>query len=358
MIFCMVTESLLVCKYGQIAAAPGADSGGHDNAACSLKLSVNRNLRFIIADFIPAVHLYRSREVSLLPLSFAGKSMYNDSSEVQFFMTDQTTKEPILFSDIQVSFCSEEQWNPKQVFGPGSRLHYQLYAVLSGRGILQIGNELYYLQEGDTVFLTPGTRFYLEADEYTPWHLAWTAFSGEQSGEYLQQSVYRRSRIRSFLSSREQLAEYMLHLVQVFERENSRPMEITGALLQLLSFLLPPPRSSIRRSEIKQYHLGRAKNYLEENYCYDIRIQDISHQLGLDRSYVYRLFMELEDKSPTEYLFDIRMEHACSMLKDQRCSAAEAAYTCGFADPESLNYHFLQRLKMTPEDYKWTQLKK
>lgn len=273
-------------------------------------------------------------------------------------MNQNTATESTLFSDIQVSFCSEAQWKPKQVYGPGMRLHYQLYVVLDGKGILQIGNEIYHLQTGDTVFILPGTRIYLEADEYTPWQLAWTAFSGEQSGGYLKKNVFSDSPVRDFSDSAEQLSQYILHLVNVFERENSRLMEITGALLQLLSFLIPPQKASIRRSEIKQYHLGRAKKYLEENYCYDIRIQDISHQLGIDRSYVYRLFMELEQKSPSDYLLDIRMEKACEMLKDEKNSVAEAAYTCGFADPESLTYHFKQRLKMTPEDYKWTQLKR
>lgn len=272
-------------------------------------------------------------------------------------MTKTNPTESTLFSDIMVSFCSEAQWKPKQVYGPGMRLHYQLYVVLEGKGILQTGNEIYHLQKGDTVFILPGTKIYLEADEYTPWQLAWTAFSGEHSGSYLKRNVYHESLVHSFSDSGEQLADYTLHLVEVFERENSRPMEITGALLQLLSFLVPLPKASIRRSEIKQYHLGRAKKYLEENYCYDIRIQDISHQLGIDRSYVYRLFMELEQKAPTEYLMDIRMEKACQMLRVEKSDLAETAYSCGFADPESMTYHFQQRLKMTPDEYKWTHKK-
>ncbi|MDO4489731.1 MAG: AraC family transcriptional regulator [Lachnospiraceae bacterium] len=269
-------------------------------------------------------------------------------------MTNTTQTESTLFSDIQVSFCSEAQWKPKQVFGPGMRLHYQLYVVLEGKGILQIDNQIWHLQKGDTVFVLPGTKIYLEADEYTPWQLAWTAFSGEHSGSYLQNNVYTAAPVQDFSGSIQQLDLYTRHLVQVFERENSRPMEITGALLQLLSFLLPSPKASIRRKEIKQYHLGRAKKYLEENYCYDIRIQDISHQLGLDRSYVYRLFMELEKKSPTDYLQDIRIKKACSMLEDEKSDLAVAAYSCGFADPESMTYHFQQKLKMTPDEYRWT----
>lgn len=271
-------------------------------------------------------------------------------------MTTITNSAIHLFSDIRVSFCSESPWKPKQVYGPGMRLHYQLYVVTEGKGILQIDNEIYHLQKGDTVFILPGTKIYLEADEYTPWSLAWSAFSGEESGSYLKESVYADSPVWTCADSGDLLFAYIRHLVEVFQRENSRPMEITGALLQLLSFLLPSAKASIRRKDIKQYHLGRAKKYLEENYCYDIRIQDISHQLGIDRSYVYRLFMELEQKSPTEYLNDLRLKEACRMLEDEKTPVAEAAYSCGYADPESMTYHFKQSLNMTPEEYKWTKV--
>ena len=258
------------------------------------------------------------------------------------------------FSSLRAEFCAKEQWTPRQVFGPGRRPHFLLYVVLEGKGILQLRNEIYHLQPGEVFFLTPDTDYYLEADEYTPWQITWAAFSGEEAGRELAAARFSSSPVWSIPGEQERLFQYSLHLVDVFKREHSRPLEIEGALLQLISFLLPRPK--VRRSETRETYLNRAKAYIDSNYCYDIRIQDIARQLGIDRSYIYRLFMELEHMAPTDYLLSRRLEHARSVLESGGSPAA-AAYSCGFADPESLQYHFQNSCGMTPEEYRWSCMK-
>ena len=258
------------------------------------------------------------------------------------------------FSSLHAVFCAREQWAPRQIFGPGRRPHFFLSVILDGKGILQVRNELFHLQAGDVFFLPPDTLFYLEADEYLPWKMAWTAFSGEETGSCLASARFSSSPVWRDPSDSERLFRYADQLVDAFERECSRPLEIEGALLQLISFLLPRPRT--RRAETREMYLARAKEYMDNNYCYEIRIRDIAHQLGIDRSYVYRLFMELEHMAPSDYLMSRRLEHARSMLENG-ASPAETAYSCGFADPESLQYHFRNDCGMTPEEYRWKHLK-
>ena len=260
-------------------------------------------------------------------------------------------KNELLLTSVRVAFCAREQWTPRQVYGPGARPHFLLYTVLDGKGILQFKNQIFQLQSGDLFFFTPGDMFYLEADDYTPWQIAWTAFSGDELGNFLADSRFSESPVWAMPEEREQLFSYALHLVDVFEKECSRPMEINGSLMQLLSFLLPRPR--IRRASTRETYLARAKEYIESNYCYDIKIQDIAHQIGIDRSYVYRLFMELEHLAPSDYLLACRLRHACEMLDRGSYSIVEAAYSCGFVDPESFQYHFRNIYHMTPEEYLW-----
>ena len=90
----------------------------------------------------------------------------------------------------------------------------------------------------------------------------------------------------------------------------------------------------------------------ENNYCYDIKIQDIAHQIGIDRSYIYRLFIDLEHMAPKDFLMACRLKHACEMLAEG-CSVVETAYSCGFVDPESFQYHFRNTYHSSPEEYLW-----
>ena len=136
----------------------------------------------------------------------------------------------------------------------------------------------------------------------------------------------------------------------MFEKECSNLAEINGSLTQLLSLLLPRPKA--RSAAARECYLARAKEYIENNYCYDIKIQDIAHQIGIDRSYVYRLFIDLEHMAPKDFLMACRLKHACEMLAEG-CSVVETAYSCGFVDPESFQYHFRNTYHRSPEEYLW-----
>ena len=259
-------------------------------------------------------------------------------------------KKELLMTSVQAVFCAKEQWAPRQVYGPGARPHFLLYTVLDGKGILQYKNNIYQLQAGDTFYFSPGDMIYLEADEYTPWQIAWTAFTGDEAGNHLAASCFAGTPVRAVPEDPERLFSYAQHLVDVFEKECSNLAEINGSLTQLLSLLLPRPKA--RSAAARECYLARAKEYIENNYCYDIKIQDIAHQIGIDRSYIYRLFIDLEHMAPKDFLMASRLKHACEMLAEG-CSVVETAYSCGFVDPESFQYHFRNTYHSSPEEYLW-----
>ena len=88
-------------------------------------------------------------------------------------------------------------------------------------------------------------------------------------------------------------------------------------------------------------------------------VTEMEQELGTDReaamadmrySFIERLCADTVVK-PHE-----SREHARSVLESGG-SPAEAAYSCGFADPESLQYHFQNSCGMTPEEYRWSCMK-
>ena len=260
-------------------------------------------------------------------------------------------KNKTIVSNLKPVFCAEEKWTTSQQFGPCARPHYILGTVLDGKGILQIRNEIFHLSKGSLFLLKPQQKCYMESDEYTPWQIAWCAFSGDEAAEVLFNTVFSKSSVCRYKEDTKKLFSYFLHLIDVFEKEYSKDLEITGALLQLISCILP--KELQRGAENKEHYLARAKEYIENNFCYDIRIQDIAHQIGIDRSYVYRIFMELEQIAPKDYLLNCRLNHAKKMLEETNRNIIEIAYAYGFSDLNSLNYHFKHIYKISPEEFRW-----
>ena len=55
----------------------------------------------------------------------------------------------------------------------------------------------------------------------------------------------------------------------------------------------------------------------------------MAHYVGIDRSYLYRIFMEHENTSPKQYLLKHRLQMATQLLCSSTCTITEAALSCG-----------------------------
>ena len=252
--------------------------------------------------------------------------------------------------NLTVHFCGLTGCEPGEHFGPGMRPHYLLHLVLEGKGILQKGAQIYHLEQGDIFLTRPGEMVYYEADEYEPWQYAWTAFGGgDADGQIAQTVLADESTVRPGGEKEEKFRERICRMARDFQSQDYHPQELSGGLLTLLGSLMREDAGAYEST--KDEYLDRAKRYIEENYNYDVRIWDLSKYVGIDRSYLYRIFMEREHMSPKQYLTECRLRVAKQMMESGKYTLTEAAYSSGFVDTESMEYHFKQCEKMTPEEY-------
>ena len=56
--------------------------------------------------------------------------------------------------------------------------------------------------------------------------------------------------------------------------------------------------------------------------------------------------------SPRQYLRRLRMQTACQLLVSTRCTLAQVADRCGFADQSHFNRDFRRMTGMTPRSYR------
>ena len=82
------------------------------------------------------------------------------------------------------------------------------------------------------------------------------------------------------------------------------------------------------------------------------RIQDIADYIGVDRTYLYKIFMREAQISPKQYLLQYRIRAAAKLLQTQDYTVTEIAYSCGFRDSAAFCYHFRQQIGMTPRQYR------
>ena len=94
--------------------------------------------------------------------------------------------------------------------------------------------------------------------------------------------------------------------------------------------------------------------FLALSYAYPIQISDVARYVGIDRSYLYRIFMEHENISPKQYLLKHRLQMATQLLCSSTCTITEAALSCGFRDAPSFCNYFRQGTGYTPKEFRKT----
>lgn len=248
---------------------------------------------------------------------------------------------------LTVYFCGKESCQPGHFFGPAVRPHYLLHVILDGKGIFQKDGVSHSLKKGDAFLIPPKESTYYQADEDQPWCYAWVGFDGKTCPEILDQTVFSHSFVFHNPGDNIQgLLDCMERLLNSFQESQGKQLGPLGNLLLLLSFMQNPSLESTR--DYSYAYCKKAREYMENNYSYPIRITDVARHVGIDRTYLYKIFMEHEKTSPKQYLLWYRLRIAAQMLCSTSYPITEIALSCGFKDTPSFCNYFKKHIGYTP----------
>ena len=94
-----------------------------------------------------------------------------------------------------------------------------------------------------------------------------------------------------------------------------------------------------------------ALSYIHRNYKQHISLSEIAELLDLQPPSVVKLFKELINKKPLEYINSYRINCAQEMLKEGRNSVTAVALECGFTDVSYFTKVFKKYTDQTPRQF-------
>ena len=207
---------------------------------------------------------------------------------------------------------------------------YSAHFILEGKGEYSVNGKTYSLKAGQGFLITPGANCVYVADKQKPWKYVYVSFSGVDDDT-----------VRDI---------YAMH--SAGKRNEARGYDVTGYFLIVMSRLIKNNLSKREDLTVVETYLKRAKRYVEDNYSFAITVSDIAYNVGLDRTYLYRLFMKRENISPSNYLINFRMKKAVEMLENPLISISEISALVGFNDLTYFYKVFFKKYKITPKKYR------
>lgn len=247
---------------------------------------------------------------------------------------------------VTVYYCGYEKCESGHFWGPAVRPQYLLHYVLSGRGVYTVRGETYALQKDECFLIRPGELTVYTADKDDPWAYMWVAFDGFDVLEILRRTGF----ISQYVVRLENGALFAQYLQELIAEFNAGSLfKVMSCFYGAMSVLEKTAKGGVYTREYE--YVNKAIGYIKSNYGYPIQIHDLARYIGIDRTYLYRIFTASENMSPKQYLMQVRINAAKKMLLTGAYSVAETALSCGFADSASFCGRFKRCTNKTPKEF-------
>ena len=126
-----------------------------------------------------------------------------------------------------------------------------------------------------------------------------------------------------------------------------------GTLYKMCDYMI---ENSAAREEKEQnnslIYVRNVISYVQLKYSEPIKIDNIALSLGLNRSYLTRLFKEATGYSLQEYLMTNRMKMAVKLLSDDNLSVNQIAENVGYNDCFTFSKAFKRHFDKSPSQYR------
>lgn len=230
-------------------------------------------------------------------------------------------------------------------WGPGIHNDYVIHYILSGKGYFEVDNKKYELHAGESFFIFPGSIVNYYADIKEPWTYAWINFNGTEAKRLISMTAFAEHPVCPKTCYENIYRTFIKEI-----REQYTEIYNSGLLRILLSKYIKDYPSKTINAGTDYLHI--AKQYIAANLHHrEFTVNELSEVVGLERSYLYRLFKQSEGVSIIEYIINLRLENAKLMLERGITQIKLVSYSSGYDNPLYFSNAFKKKYGISPRNY-------
>ncbi len=223
---------------------------------------------------------------------------------------------------------------------------YTVYFVLRGQGKLHTRGEVLDLTEGDVFFSFPAEPFAIES--VADFQYMYISFLGARGNRIME---------KLGVSPKAVLFSGCKELETVWMQGLQSPAELSdiaseAVLLHTFAYL------GRRLPEFSFGDKGRIdlvsmiQKYVDEHFSDpDFSLERLGNDLKYNKKYLSTVFKRHVGVGIVEYLHTVRIQHACTMLKQGYTSVSDVALRCGYPDAQYFSKVFKRRMSISPREY-------
>ena len=262
--------------------------------------------------------------------------------------------------DIYLTLCGVENCLPGYEFHTAGRSGYHLHVILAGRGVLHVNGEPFSLHRGQMFVTKPGEETWYRADDSDPWTYCWMTFDGNNAAAYIENAGFTSGiNWRNCYVDPRQFYVYVKDILDRQEMTQSNDLCRLSRLLDFISLAIESgeqnhPVSHHESDSNAAVYVDKAVTYIQGNYS-NIKISDVARNIGINRSYLTKIFKKKMGISPQEYLMQCKLNSATKLLVETDAQIQDIARHVGYDNLLTFSKIFKGRYGISPKHYRSQQ---
>ena len=245
----------------------------------------------------------------------------------------------------------------------------EILHILSGRGLLVVGDYIGRFAPGDLFLLGSGLPHMLCGDPVTPdsselTHIRYAQFKQENFGDSFWQMPEQKKVAQLLAQSARGIRFDEANTLRLLPTMD-RLWETYGArrlwsLLELLEEMLPATEmttlASVGYAPVLNHRdserLNRAIQFMNKHLSETLQLSDVANEAGMSTQAFSRFFHKFMGISFIDYVTSLRISRACRYLLETDKTIAAICYVCGFNNLSNFNRQFLRHKNTTPREFR------
>ena len=262
------------------------------------------------------------------------------------------------FQDLRMVFCGSEKCKPLHSWGPVVRPTYIIHYILEGEGIFQIDNDTWHLHEKEGFLIEPETQTFYQADLNNPWTYCWFGFEGTLAPLLVRELGLGNGRLTFCCDQKEELQDVFNTIFEHQKVSELNDLVLESQLYRFFAILMKSLRVKDCMHRGNNDYIRAAIQFIRNQYYAPVKVSDIAACVGINRSYLYTLFIQETGMSPNAYLSSFRLTRAAEMLNITGDSIEQIASSCGYQDAVVFSKAFKKKYGISPRQFRKNEAEK
>lgn len=270
------------------------------------------------------------------------------------------------FSDMPTDFkISKVKRDASKKVIQESHIHpyYEIFYLVNGDCTFFINHDIYKLNKGDLVIVPEGELHkstYPQRGFSEQYCLCFKDNNLEWLKDIIGGEIVNASLKMGVISIPEKRRDYVEALMKKMLFESKEHDILSAAfikigLIELLLFIIRCQRfeqNVIKEIDVDNQLMQQIATYIYNNYNQKITLEHMADKFHISKSYLSKKFKSVTGFGFKEYLVNVRIKNACTLLLDTNKSITDIAFECGFNDSNYFGDAFRHVKGMSPNKYR------